>query len=388
MPALILTMAAATLLMAPVVAQDQKSNRRVKELQKERIVVLKELVEGATKLYQNARVDYFEVIDARTSLFKAELEAAEKQTDRIAVCKAMVDEWKDLEKVAEARVMAGRGTKVAVFKFKAMRLEAEILLEQAQAQKAAAGPKKIGVPTPQTKNGDITEQYVCQIHSQRHITIRALQKGYLEEVLIKEGQAVKQGQVLFRISPVLYRARLETKLAEAKIASVEFDNIERLFKNKVVSQQEVVLHQAKLERAKAEVEFAKAELAFTEIRAPFDGVVDRLLLQKGSLVKDQDVLTTLSDNQVMWVYFNMPEARFLDYLALPAKDRDCKVELILANGSKFTQTGKIGSVNATFNADQGLVPFRADFPNPDGLLRHGMTGNVRIHRAVNNAPNR
>src|SRR5437763_1720705 len=68
---------------------------------------------------------------------------------------------------------------------------------------------KIVVTSPMAKDVTITQQYVCQIHSQRHINVRALQNGYLEQIPIKEGQAVKQGDVLFTIIPTLYEARLD-----------------------------------------------------------------------------------------------------------------------------------------------------------------------------------
>jgi membrane fusion protein (multidrug efflux system) len=116
-----------------------------------------------------------------------------------------------------------------------------------------------------------------------------------------------------------------------------------------------------------------------------DGIIDRLHEQQGSLITERDVLTTLSDNSLMWVYFNVPQARYLEYMAGPGTDKEGKVELVLANGSKFKQSGKIGAIEAQFDNETGNIPFRADFPNPDGLLRHGMTGKVLIHRTLHNA---
>jgi membrane fusion protein (multidrug efflux system) len=148
----------------------------------------------------------------------------------------------------------------------------------------------------------------------------------------------------------------------------------------------VALYQAKLAKADAKAKLAEAELNFTMVRAPFDGIIDRLEEQHGSLIKEGDVLTTLSDNSLMWVYFNMPEARYFEYKAAPARDREGqRIELVLANGNKFQQTGKIAAIGAKFNNETGNGTFRADFPNPDGLLRHGMTGTVLIHKTVNNA---
>jgi membrane fusion protein (multidrug efflux system) len=108
--------------------------------------------------------------------------------------------------------------------------------------------------------------------------------------------------------------------------------------------------------------------------------------QLGSLIDEGDVLTTLSDNSVMWVYFNVPEAQYLAYMASSEQEKqNQKIELVLANGEKFPQPGKIGAIEAKFNNETGNIAFRADFPNPDGLLRHGQTGTILIHRPLRDA---
>src|SRR5262249_34353951 len=143
---------------------------------------------------------------------------------------------------------------------------------------------------------------------------------------------------------------------------------------------------AKLASAKAHVQRAGAELDFTNVRAPFDGIVDRQHEQLGSLIKEGDLLTTLSDNSVMWVYFNVPEARYLEYMAARKQhEQEDKIELVLANQSKFPHNGKIGAIEANFNNENGNIAFRADFPNPDGLLRHGQTGTVLLSRVQHGA---
>lgn len=246
----------------------------------------------------------------------------------------------------------------------------------------------IVVTSPQAKDVVVTQQYVCQIHSQRHIEVCALQDGYLEEILVREGQAVKQGDVMFKVLPTLYKARLAAEVAEAQLAQIEFDNTKRLYESKppVVSYQEVALAQAKLDKANAKAKLAAAEVDFTIVRAPFDGIVDRLNKQLGSLIEKSDVLTTLSDNSLMWVYFNVPESRYLEYMAEQGRGQESQqIELVLANGSKFPQPGRIAAIEAKFNNETGNIPFRADFPNSNGLLRHGQTGHVLIHRTAKNA---
>src|SRR5436305_15190815 len=115
-----------------------------------------------------------------------------------------------------------------------------------------------------------------------------------------------------------------------------------MYKDKVVSLNEVKLLEVKLAKAKAKAQMAAAELDFATVKAPFDGIIDRLHHQQGSLVEEGEVLTTLSDNSVMWVYFNVPEARYLEYMAnLTRNKEDLKIELVLANGERLDQPGKI-----------------------------------------------
>ncbi|SFH55684.1 efflux RND transporter periplasmic adaptor subunit [Planctomicrobium piriforme] len=244
---------------------------------------------------------------------------------------------------------------------------------------------KIVATTPQSQNVTLTQQYVCQIHSQRHIQIRALERGYLEAIPIKEGQAVKAGDSLFTLVPVLYQTRLDAENAEARLAQLEYNYTKKLFDDKVVSQNEVLLLEAKLKKAQAKAQQAAAELAFANIKAPYDGIIDRLQCQQGSLVEEGEILTTLSDNSLMWVYFNVPERPYLEFMAHRDRMKDLKVELQLANGSKFDQIGKIGAIEADFNNETGNIPFRADFSNPERLLRHGQTGTILISRTLENA---
>ncbi len=245
---------------------------------------------------------------------------------------------------------------------------------------------KIVVTSPKAQDVIITQPYVCQIRSRRNIEVCALEDGYLQEILVSEGQAVKKGDLMFKIKPTLYQARLNAETAEAQFAQREFDNTKILFEQKVVYANELALFKAKLAKAQAKAELAQAELDFTNVTAPFDGIVDRLHEQTGSLIKERDILTTLSDNSVMWVYFNVPEAKYLEYKAsLKHENEDQRIELKLANGSKFPEIGKIAAIEAQFNNETGNIPFRADFPNPDRLLRHGQTGNVLIHRTFKNA---
>lgn len=245
---------------------------------------------------------------------------------------------------------------------------------------------KITATTPQSRDVTLTQEYVCLIHSQRHIKVRALEMGYLQAIPVKEGQTVKAGDILFNVIPTLYQAKFDAESAEAHVAQLEFNYTKKLHEDKVVSENEVKLLDAKLAKAKAKAQLAGAELDFATVKAPFDGIVDRLLQQQGSLVQEGEILTTLSDNSVMWVYFNVPEKKYLEFMAdMNEHKSELQVELRLANGNKFQYTGKIGAIEADFNNEFGTIAFRADFPNPDRLLRHGQTGSVLINRVQKGA---
>jgi membrane fusion protein (multidrug efflux system) len=237
---------------------------------------------------------------------------------------------------------------------------------------------KFLVTSPLKKDTLVTRQYVCQIHAISHIELRALEKGYLQEIFVDEGQFVKKGQMMFQIMPMLYNAELQKAQAEANFADIEYQNTKQLSEKNIVSPNELALAKAKLDKAKAEVSLAQVHLGFTEIKAPFDGIMDHFQVRLGSLVDEGDLLTTLSDNSQMWVYFNVPEAEYLDYKANTRAENLLKVDLVMANNQLFKYSGVVKAIEADFNNETGNIAFRATFPNPDKLLRHGETGNIQM----------
>ena len=221
-----------------------------------------------------------------------------------------------------------------------------------------------------------------------HIKILAPWKWViLEAIPVKEGQSVKEGDLMFKVIPITFIKRgWMRNWPNRTLPSLSTSTPKKLYEDKVVSLNEVLLLEAKLKKAQAKRSFAAAELNFATVKAPFDGIVDRLHHQQGSLVQEGEYLTTLSDNSLMWVYFNVPEARYLEYMTeLSQHKEELQIELMLANEKKFQHIGKIGAIEADFNNETGNIPFRADFPNPERLLRHGQTGTVLISRVQNDA---
>ena len=258
-----------------------------------------------------------------------------------------------------------------------MSLFALLIHISCESKKESKHPKtKFLVTNPIKKDTSITKDYVSQIHAIQHIEVRALEKGYLKKVFVDEGQHVKKGQRMFQISPNVYKADLQKAKAEAKAAEIEYKNTQLLADGNVVSKNELALAKANYEKAKAEVMLAQTHLGFTSIKAPFNGIMDYLHVRKGSLLDEGEILTTLSDNSKMWVYFNVPETEYLDYIMSQDKDKKKEVTLLMANNKPFNQKGIVETIEGEFNNETGNIAFRATFPNPDGILRHGETGSI------------
>jgi len=241
------------------------------------------------------------------------------------------------------------------------------------------------VTSPLVKDTIITKDYVAQIKAIRHIEMRAQQRGYIQNIYVDEGQSVRQGQMMFQIMPKLYEAELQKAQAEANFANIEYQNTKKLADNKIVAPNELSMADAKLDKAKAEVALAQTHLGFTKIKAPFSGMMDHFQVRLGSLVDEGDLLTTLSDNSQMWVYFNVPEAEYLDLKTKAASGNLTGVHLMLANNQLFPYAGKVETIEADFNNETGNIAFRATFPNPKAILRHGETGTVQMTLPFRNA---
>lgn len=244
---------------------------------------------------------------------------------------------------------------------------------------------KFLVTSPLRMDTITTRDYVCQIHAVQHIELRALERGYLQEIYVDEGQRVKKGQLMFQVLPMLYEAELQKAQAEVDFAEIEYKNTKALADSNIVAPTELAMAKARFEKAKAELSLAQVHLDFTRIKAPFDGIMDHFHVRIGSLLDEGELLTELSDNSEMWVYFNVPEAEYLEYMKNSKAENGKVVRLIMANGKEFDYEGKITTIEADFDNHTGNIAFRATFPNPKGLLRHGETGNIHMDTKLTNA---
>ena len=244
---------------------------------------------------------------------------------------------------------------------------------------------KLEATTPFREDTSVTKEYVCQIHAIRHIEVRALERGYVQGIFVDEGQLVTKGHPMFKIMPNIYQAELLKQQAEANTMNIEFLNTKGLADKNIVSANELALAKAKLDKANAEVKMAETHLGFTDVNAPFEGIMDHLNVRNGSLVEEGALLTTLSDISKLWVYFNVPEAEYLDYQQHKNDRASATVKLKMANGEIFNESGIIETIEADFDNTDGNIEFRATFSNPDKLLRHGETGTILMEKPYKNA---
>ena len=252
-----------------------------------------------------------------------------------------------------------------------------------KGEKEEAG--KYSVTSPLRVDTSFTKEYVAQIRSIKNIEIRAQEKGFLQNIYVDEGQFVKAGQILFKIMPKIYEAELMKAQAEANAAEIELQNTKALVDKNVVSKNEQAMAQAKLDQAKAEIALAKIHLSFTEIRAPFDGTIDRLPKKLGSLIDEGELLTSLSDNSQVYAYFNVSEPEYLDYQTNKNNRGNTQVHLLLANNQSLKYAGNVETIESEFNSETGNIAFRASFPNPERLLKNGETGKVLMTMPQKNA---
>jgi len=268
-----------------------------------------------------------------------------------------------------------------------------------ESQNAVSETAKFPVFYPVLADTSYNSEYVAEIQSLQNVEIRARIRGFVQKIHVDEGKPVKQGQLLFTLGAQGFRgelhkaqAALQSAIAEQKPLEIEIANTRLLVEKNVVSKTELDMKTAQLEVLKAKIEEAKADisaaelnLSFAEIRAPFDGIVGRIPNKAGSLVEDGAMLTTLSDNDAVFAYFNVSEKEYLSLTREKGFPKKGNLSLLLADGSPHNYKGEIETIDGQFDPSTGNIALRARFPNPQQLLRHGASGKVQIQNKLKNA---
>lgn len=252
------------------------------------------------------------------------------------------------------------------------------------------------------KDISLDRVYVADIQAIQNVELRSRLSGFLEKIHVDEGMLVKKGQLLFTISDEEYKAEvskakasLNSIIADAKTVELELERVKMLVNKKILSPTELDVAKAKfsagnarIEEARAALDHAKAKLSYTRIYAPYDGIIDRIPLKAGSLLEEGTLITSVSDINSVFAYFNISENEYLEYLRTQHQTKDTAdkiVHLILSDGKAYQFPGKIEIVVSEFQENTGSIAFRARFPNPGHLLKHGATGKIKLTRDVEDA---
>jgi RND family efflux transporter MFP subunit len=265
--------------------------------------------------------------------------------------------------------------------------------------KSSVAPKSVPVVALYQKDTTVFKEYIADVQAQKNIEIRSKLSGFLTKIHVDEGAFVRKGQLLFELQQEEFAAALaqaeaglSSALAEVKKVEVELERTKNLLQQNIVSETEYHLlevqstaAQAKVEEAKALVTLAKVKLEQSNIRAPFDGKIDRILLKEGSLLSEGALITSLSDTEHAHVYFNISELEYLDWFSQkdsPSSPLQHEVQFVMANGQLFPHSGKASLAESEFNTQTGSISMRARFANPNGLLKHGATGRILVPHAT------
>lgn len=256
------------------------------------------------------------------------------------------------------------------------------------------------------------KDYLGTIEGKVNVEVRPQVEGILEEIYVDEGAIVKEGQALFKISPLPYQEHLNNALAKENVekarlrnAQLEVDRLQPLIDNEVMSdvrlqsaKSDYEVAKASLAQASAAVASARIDLEFTIIKAPVSGFIGRIPKRIGNLVakNDSQPLTVLSDIEEVYVYFAMSESDFLhfsrrhsdranntDTLSLSSSERFIPyVTLVLADGGEYPDKGVVDAVTGQVNRTTGSISLRATFPNTDFILRSGNTGTLKMEESM------
>lgn len=259
---------------------------------------------------------------------------------------------------------------------------------------------EIAVLTLQPGTSDLSHNYAATIKGRTDIDVRPLVSGFITQVHVDEGQAVKKGQPLFTLDQVQYQAAVEQ--AEAQLASARTAvetarltaaNKQRLFDKNIISEYENQLAKNSLAQAEAQLRTAEAavvnarkNLSYTVVTAPSDGFVGQIPNREGSLASPSmaQALTTVSDNSDVYAYFSINEKDLLELTDNGTKSiaqaiaEMPDVRLQLSDGTLYPESGKVATVSGVIDQSTGAANVRARFKNINGMLRSGSTGKIII----------
>ncbi len=261
---------------------------------------------------------------------------------------------------------------------------------------------ELAVLTVEPSDASLMTAYPTTLQGVNDVQIRPQATGFLTKVNVREGQHVNKGQVLFEIDRVQLQAAVDQAKAAVAVAQANVNTAQtNANNNKLLLEKNIIgapayqtsvdalnAAKAQLNQVQANLVAAQKNLSFSVVTSPISGVVGTIDFKEGTLVSPQTLLTIVSDNGLMEAYFSMTEKEILALTdggkrsVETAKDAMPPVQLQLADGEIYPEPGKIVSISGVLDSATGSAQVKAQFPNPDGMLRSGNTGNILIPSAT------
>ena len=260
------------------------------------------------------------------------------------------------------------------------------------------GDNEYPVQTVGTSSMQMQTTYPATIKGVQDVQICPKVQGFITQINVKEGQAVGAGQVLFVLDNATYQAQVRqaqasvnTAQAQCNTSKLSYENSQKLFENGVIGDFELQSSANSYEQAKASLSAAQATLAnakemlsFCYVKSPASGVVGTLPYKIGTLVNTSTVMTTVSNNSSMEVYFSLTEKDAMSMTQASLGEMP-SVQLRLADGTIYNHEGKVTKMSGVIDAATGSVQIIALFPNAEKLLKSGGSGSIVIPKSNSSA---
>ena len=270
-------------------------------------------------------------------------------------------------------------------------------------EKPAMKPPVVKVTEVVQRDVPIYQEWVAQLNGPTNAQISPRVQGYLLKQDYRDGFFVKKGQLLYEIDPHLYQAALAQAKAQVAVAVANLSNADtNVARDRPLAAQNAIpqkqldtdvatqaANQAQLDAAKAELTQAELNLSWTKVYSPIDGIAGISTSQVGNLVGTTTNMTTISQVNPIWAYFNISESDYLSrantfYQVISGRQVSSPVlDFIQANGATYPRKGRIILVNREVASQTGTIQLVAEFPNANATLRPGGFGRVRFQTGFN-----